>query len=392
MGVSCTRAPYCNRSSCSSPRVVEQSINVDGITGSTSSLEVPGLDVETCNTCFEPVGAQTSEHWAYVGPGRGGYDKMPRSSSGGTDCVGTNTEESTQHNCNVYRCCCISLVFCVGLAFLFVLRDPIAQVMTNTWASPVASGIAAASNFGQHVAEALSRGSFLEPVSWAILGEHRFNCSGDSPDRGKWPLAQRRWCCKTRFADCNAGVKAKSRLPMLSTSRWSDSAPSVKAERFDCKSQWSPEFKDWCCSHQGVEDCHHGGDSLPAVPALSAGPPPPRPAEQAAGSAAEAGAAGKGQEWPVPRDTSKVTLEGCDTLCEHHGQVSTCRFRIQWAATHDFLWRPSACRQGHKAVLRECPHCSSCSLAKSSCVTPAPTTKKPPTTASVGGAAGAGPP
>jgi len=237
----------------------------------------------------------------------------------------------------------------------------------------------------------------MEPLRWAVHGKHRFNCSGSAEDRWEWALAQKRWCCKTRAAACNAEAhvnsSAKSNLSMLSTTSSSDFAASARAPHMDCKGQQSQEFRDWCCSHQDqdmMDDCRHGGDSLAAVPALSVGlPPPPRPSGPG-GSAAEAGAGGEGQAWPVPGDMAKAKLGGCDTLCEYHGQASTCRFRIQWAATHDFLWRLGACRQSYEAVLLACPSCSSCALAGSGCVTPAPTTQKPPTTASMaGGAVGA---
>jgi len=230
----------------------------------------------------------------------------------------------------------------------------------------------------------------MGPLSWAVPGKHRFKCSGDAEDRGEWPLAQTRWCCKKRTAECSADAKAKNHASMLSTTSRSDVAHASMDPHMGCKGHQSQEFRDWCCSHQDVFDgCHHRDDSLAPVPALSVGPPPPRPAGPTGGSAAEAGAGGEGRAWPVPEDMAKVS--GCDTLCEYHGEASTCRFRIQWAATHEFLWRDSACRQSYEAVLAVCPHCSSCTLAVSSCVTPAPTTGQPPTTASMRGAVKAAP-
>lgn len=229
----------------------------------------------------------------------------------------------------------------------------------------------------------------MGPLRRAFSGKHHFNCSGDAVDRGEWPTAQRRWCCKKQATECSAKDKTKGRASMLSTTSRSDATPSTRNPHMDCKEHKSQELMDWCCLHQGVlSDCRSGGDSVAAAPALSVGPPPPRSAGKARGSAAEAGLGNEGQAWPFPGDKAKVKLKGCDTLCEYQGQASTCKFRIQWAATHHFLWRHGACRQGYEAVLRMCPSCSSCALATAGCVTPAPTTQKPPTTASVGGVAG----
>jgi len=158
-----------------------------------------------------------------------------------------------------------------GLASLYVLRDPITHATTNAWASAVASGAAAASD----AAADLSGGSFMGPLSWAVPGRHRFNCSGNAEDRGEWPLAQRRWCCKKHSAECSVEAKAKSRASMLSTTSRPDVVfGSTRDPHMDCKGQQSQDFRDWCCSHQGVlDDCHHG-------------PPPPRPAGPVGGSAA----------------------------------------------------------------------------------------------------------
>jgi len=315
MGATCTRGPQRNQSSSSSscPRTASAravgSPNVDGRPGSASSVEVAGPDAGLCNSCFEPVGAQTSEHWAYVGPGRGGYEKVRDGFIFvGTGSGGYKKDVPTQSSCRVLRVCCTAVVFCAGLAFLYVLRDPIAKV----------------AHHGRDAAEEL-------------LMQQK----GPTDNAGA------------------AAIGPPSRSNTSNQSRW----------------QWK-------------------NASLPCPDANSTspqGPPPPRPTGKAGGSAAEVGAGGEGQAWPVPGDTARVKLEGCDTLCEYQGQASTCRFRIQWAATHRFLWRHGACRQGYEAVLRMCPSCSSCALAGSGCVTPAPTTRKPPTTASAGGAVGASP-
>jgi len=375
MGNVCTRESRCTQSARedASARALKPP-NKDGSPGSTSSVEVAGPDVGLCNLLLEPVGAQTSEHWAYVGPGRGGYEKIARSNVVGTGSGGHKKDVTTQSSCRVLRFCCTALVFGAGLASLYVLRDPITQVFSHLATS---NACALVDNRGRDAAEELSGGSFMRPLRWVSYGKNRFNCSGDAEARGQWPLAQRHWCCKNQAAECSAD-KAKHPVSVPSTTSTSDAA---REPHVDCKGRQSPEFNDWCCSHHG--------DS---VAALSTGPPaPPRPAEKARNSAAEAGAGGEEQAWPGSGDKARVKLEGCDTLCEYQGQASTCRFRIQWAATHDFLWRPDACRQGYEAVLRMCPSCSSCALAGSGCVTPAPTTRQPTTSASLGGSVGTGP-
>merc|ERR1719210_2334329 len=122
MGVTCTRQTRCIQTPCHSAGArAKGPPDVDATPGSTSSLEVVGPDAGLCNSCFEPVGAQTSEHWVHVGPGRGGYEKIARFNFVGTGSGRYNKNAPNQSSCRVLRVCCTALVFGAGFASFYML-------------------------------------------------------------------------------------------------------------------------------------------------------------------------------------------------------------------------------------------------------------------------------
>jgi len=66
---------------------------------------------------------------------------------------------------------------------------------------------------------------------------------------------------------------------------------------------------------------------------------------------------------PVPG----VAPEPCDSMCVWAGQSKSCNARIIWSATQEDIGKPTACALAHEKVLRECPICMGCELAKTTC-------------------------
>jgi hypothetical protein len=101
-------------------------------------------------------------------------------------------------------------------------------------------------------------------------------------------------------------------------------AGTGNGRNFDCNNgldnwvtAWEQPKKDWCCAHEN-KGC--------------------KPPEQ-----------------------------GCSTDCTYMKKTASCKFRIQWGATHRFLNQPGACQQAYNMVLGQCPFCHSCALADANC-------------------------
>jgi len=99
---------------------------------------------------------------------------------------------------------------------------------------------------------------------------------------------------------------------------------------FDCSvgepTSWEEKQKTWCCQHE-----HRGCPGDAAAP---------------------------------------TNATGCDTHCSYSGKIATCKARVYWASTHQFLNEKDACVSGHKLVLSQCPSCGNCTLHDAGCKAP----------------------
>jgi len=110
---------------------------------------------------------------------------------------------------------------------------------------------------------------------------------------------------------------------------------------YDCKlgspGQWLESKKKWCCHHHWQHGCPEEGDS------------PNRPSRET-------------EEKP----------DGCDSLCSLKGHSATCKARIHWAATHQFVAEKDPCGSAYDHVLQECGMCSDCRPALAGCASQEP--------------------
>lgn len=110
---------------------------------------------------------------------------------------------------------------------------------------------------------------------------------------------------------------------------------------YDCKlgspGQWLASKRKWCCHHHWRHGCLQDGDSTKKDPH-----------EQ--------------EEEP----------DGCDSLCSLDGHTATCKARIHWAATHQFVAKKDPCGDAYDHVLEECHMCSDCRPALAGCASSEP--------------------
>merc|ERR1712151_301525 len=69
---------------------------------------------------------------------------------------------------------------------------------------------------------------------------------------------------------------------------------------------------------------------------------------------------------------AKAYSKGCETMCTIKERELTCEQHVQQQAIHQFLNSENACELAHDVVMRECAHCSSCSLSKTHCALDVP--------------------
>jgi hypothetical protein len=136
----------------------------------------------------------------------------------------------------------------------------------------------------------------------------------------------------------------------------SGSSYSASGYSFDCKSGrwnwrigWSQAKKAYCCEHAGT-GCERVRPTQPPVSPTTKAPVTthkPVPTQK-----------------PVIRPplTTKAPSQGCDTTCHLDGKDWTCKDRMMWAASNEYLRQPGACQQAYHMVVGKCPACNACPL------------------------------
>lgn len=146
---------------------------------------------------------------------------------------------------------------------------------------------------------------------------------------------------------------------------------TITSPSYDCTAQystwhasWSDGKKAWCCLHEDRGCAQRASMPTATIASMTL------PVFTTTSSA------------PTSTLTTTVVLEithsACDTVCVFGGSSASCKRRIQYAAIHDFLFKPSSCVSAHNLVLQECPSCFACPLSATGCATPAPPTKPAP--------------
>jgi len=171
-----------------------------------------------------------------------------------------------------------------------------------------------------------------------------------------WAFDKRAWCCTHEYVGCATTVPPSSTSTTSTTSTASTTTsttvtlPSTTPPPFDCSEgdpwagNWASPKKVWCCIH------HHRGCPTQPPPRKQVVPSSPSDDKQL-----ELGA----------KDAAKA----CSTICKHEGHLASCRDRVQWYASDKFAGtaKPQTCQSAYMVVVQECPVCLKCPLAHTGC-------------------------
>lgn len=245
--------------------------------------------------CFEKDGASKSVNWAFVGEGRGGYEKVQTFTYVGDRAGSFDKEQVITYSGWRCRWCCIIwlllLILGVGGFLLYFFLVP-----TSSIKSKPSIDIPVRSNFT--VTSLLfdcDAGYWNWEKGWSVEKQHwccdRYEkaCPDEKPTapyncneafmnwETAWPIAKRHYCCETEGRGC----------PVVTTSlpynchtgilgAWSRGkkmwcchnydigcAPPPTTQPYDClaglsdwEDGWSGPKKRWCCGHFNL-GCHH---------------------------------------------------------------------------------------------------------------------------------------
>lgn len=136
-------------------------------------------------------------------------------------------------------------------------------------------------------------------------------------------------------------------------------ASTTSGYNFDClegawnwRRGWSQQKKAYCCEHSGT-----GCEARPSPPVVitttTARPlpvtttrPPPVTTRPVA----------------TTRPPATPAPAGCDTKCNLNGKIWSCKDRMQWAVSNEYLGRQDACQLAYTDIVGKCPACNACPL------------------------------
>jgi len=219
-----------------------------------------GICARGANVCFEPEPVVTSTNWSFVGPGRGGYERLNTYDYVG-DGAGSYEKEPVSGGRRVNTCClgCLVAVALAGLGG-FIGGRRLAAV------SPL--GAAGALGGGADPAENGTNASAANATA-------SYDCKRDYFGWLKaWPPAKQAWCCEHHGRGCPRDAanatgpgaagpgrpEADGLLGGAAAGREDDSTAAVVDDSvsYDCaegysnwKAGWSTGKKEWCCREEG---------------------------------------------------------------------------------------------------------------------------------------------
>mmetsp|Transcript_18024 Transcript_18024/g.38475 ORF Transcript_18024/g.38475 Transcript_18024/m.38475 type:complete len:246 (+) Transcript_18024:17-754(+) len=209
----------------------------------------------------EPVGAETSTTWAFVGDGRGTYEKVKTFDYVGDGAGAFEKEQVTTFHGWRPRSCVVGVVTCLLLSGLLTLAARIAPDLrapnVPRWQHP-GRPVAAAERKAM-VTTSLARRGLLPPVATAPrtaaapmavpaaaptavapteAAALPFDCAaGADKWESNWCSAKKRWCCAHGKRGCATTTTSLSFDCMAGAARW--------------QREWTPEKARWCCRHGG---------------------------------------------------------------------------------------------------------------------------------------------
>lgn len=232
-----------------------------------------------------------------------------------------------------------------------------------------------------------------------------------------WDPEQKAWCCKEKGKGCEepsttaAAEGTSTEGQEAAKEAFQAAAQEDEPEpqdAWDCEghdfTSWDKETRIWCCTQEdkGCPDMPgsitttqeqpqapdaSGGDigaaedappaalesatttkappppsKWPSKPVLTPPPPPPPPTQP------ELAGQGAPDNQLLPAGSpSAPAAAGCSAMCTFNSKSFTCQDRILHTATHRAAGSQNACVEARDLVLEDCPGCSSCPLASTSC-------------------------
>lgn len=288
----------------------------------------------------------SSASWAFVGQGRGGYEKMAAYNYVGAGRGSYERETTTSFYGWRIRKCCLCVLAVVPVCFLgglfLTMRSDEGSTTTTTTAIAMASLLNLSTTPPPELPKTTTTTTSPKP----------YDCDEGEPT--DWSPGQLRWCCDKEEIGCEAttpppppeeqtvdGVALGGGAPA------GDQQPGDATAEFECKE--GEDFLKWTVPHR-VFCCVNHRMGCPTTP-------PPVP--------------------PPPLPDPSAPKEGCFGVCSFQGHTSTCTGHIQWAAQTWYASKPNACEVAYGLLLQHCPACSSCTLTQTQCRQPTTTPPAP---------------
>lgn len=375
---------------------------------------------------------QTS--WSYVGPGRGGYEKVQQYNYVGTKQGSFQKEEAVPFE----PMGGIRWQGCVVLAFMLVLLSLALYIFTPMVIPPVVTSTPAPSQELRTTSEPYDCTTDLKTCtsSWS-LPRQKWCC--DNYARGcptmtttrvpydcrqgivyTWALDKKAWCCDRYSIGCPTTSAPPAPASCDSICTYGGKAHSCRqryqfaaAHQFLNQPNACESAKALVRSECAVCDSCRLRDSGCTTPAPTTPAPPLFNCNSGITtwektwsdekkvfccknrgiacdpydcnmdfSTWETSWCGKKKGWCCQNKrlgcpTTPAPAPSCGSYCTFGGESHSCRQRIQFAAAHQFAGQPSACESARSLVVSECGICAACPLSQAGCTTLAPTTLPP---------------